>query len=263
MAHERIDDLQRNGCRIIQRPDLFCFGMDAVLLAYWAGACVRRGSRVLDLCSGNGVVPILMDARLPDALRAEGSVHFTGVEINPASVDMARRSAAMNGQDGRIRFLEGDIRRVCRGKLAAGPAGQHGEMEELLPGSFDCVTVNPPYMTGQGGLKGESRDKAIARHEVLCTIDDVAASSADALKSGGHLYMVHRPHRLGDIFQAMERHALAVKGLRMVHPFSDREAMMVLIDAAKGGRTYVRVERPLVIYQEAGVYTEEVRALYG
>ena len=102
---ERIDDLQRGGCRIIQRPALFCFGMDAVLLSAWAQ--VKRGDRVLDLCSGNGIVPILMDARLPEELRQEGSIHFTGVEIQPVCVDLARRSALMNGPSGRIRFLEG------------------------------------------------------------------------------------------------------------------------------------------------------------
>ncbi len=248
VENERIDDLQRDGCKIIQRPDLFCFGMDAVLLASYAS--VKRGDRVLDLCSGNGVVPILMDARLP---REEKNVHFTGVEINSISVDMARRSAAMNGQSDRITFVEGDVRDVCR-------PGTEGEMQ---PASYHCVTVNPPYMTGGGGLKGDSRDRMIARHELLCTVDDVAAAASRALRFGAHLYMIHRPHRLGDIFHALEAHDLAVKRMRMVHPFAQKEANMVLIDAAKGGRPYVHVERPLIIYERAGVYTEEVRALYG
>ena len=295
---ERIDDLQRGGCRIIQRPDLFCFGMDAVLLAAWAR--VKPGQRVLDLCSGNGAVPILMDARMPEEIREAGSVSFAGVEINSTSVDLARRSARMNGQSGRIHFLEKDIRNVCRrkdaGKLENGhpcenagkpengrPCEDVGKLENGHPGkdagkprsecggldgedapeSFDLVTVNPPYMTGGGGLTGESADKAIARHEVLCTIDDVAGAASRALKSGGHLYMVHRPHRLGDLMHALEAHNLALKRMRMVHPFADREANLVLIDAAKGGRMYVHVEKPLVIYRQAGVYTEEVKALYG
>ena len=271
---ERIDDLQRGGCRIIQRPDLFCFGMDAVLLAAWVR--VKPGQRVLDLCSGNGVVPILMDARMPEEIREAGSVSFAGVEINSTSVDLARRSARMNGQSGRIHFLEKDIRNVCRrkdagklenghpGKDAGKPRSERGGLDgEDAPESFDLVTVNPPYMTGGGGLTGESADKAIARHEVLCTIDDVAGAASRALKSGGHLYMVHRPHRLGDLMHALEAHNLALKRMRMVHPFADREANLVLIDAAKGGRMYVHVEKPLVIYRQAGVYTEEVKALYG
>ena len=295
---ERIDDLQRGGCRIIQRPELFCFGMDAVLLAAWAE--VKPGDRVLDLCSGNGIVPILMDARLPEEIRREGSVHFTGVEINPTCVDLARRSAQMNGQAERIRFFEGDVRGLFRaqtepkqvlsdgraqeqsvqssGSACAGQPGQNTSSasaeqsvqstgsvctEQLVPESYDCVTVNPPYMAGSGGLKGPSEDRAIARHEVLCTIDDVAWSARRALKQRGHLYMVHRPHRLGDIFRALTEHGLAVKRMRMVHPFVHKEANLVLIDAVKGGKSYVHAEAPLVIYREKGVYTEELKALYG
>ena len=268
---ERIDDLQRGGCRIIQRPALFCFGMDAVLLSAWAQ--VKRGDRVLDLCSGNGIVPILMDARLPEELRQEGSIHFTGVEIQPVCVDLARRSALMNGQSGRIHFLEGDIRRIC----CAGPVqetsdvlredaagGTHDAVcAQPAPGTFDVVTVNPPYMTGDGGLKGPSPERAIARHEVLCTMEDTARAAARALRQGGHLYLVHRPHRLGDLFHALQKHGLGVGRMRMVHPFSDKEANLVLIDARKGGKMYVHVEAPLTVYRETGVYTEELKALYG
>ena len=268
---ERIDDLQRGGCRIIQRPALFCFGMDAVLLSAWAQ--VKRGDRVLDLCSGNGIVPILMDARLPEEIRQEGSIHFTGVEIQPVCVDLARRSALMNGQSERIRVLEGDIRRIC----CAGPAQEtsDGRCEDAAarmhdescaqpaPGTFDVVTVNPPYMTGDGGLKGPSPERAIARHEVLCTMEDTARAAARALRQGGHLYLVHRPHRLGDLFHALQKHGLGVGRMRMVHPFSDKEANLVLIDARKGGKMYVHVEAPLTVYRETGVYTEELKALYG
>ena len=276
---ERIDDLQRRGCRIIQRPELFCFGMDAVLLSAWAAA--RRGDHVLDLCSGNGIVPILMDARLSEEIRREGSVHFTGVEINSISVDLALRSAQMNGQSERIRFLQGDVKSLFsgddvkmkplaerdNGTMTSGNLGVQGKLPtetlELTPGSFDCVTANPPYMTADGGLKGPSDERAAARHEVLCTIGDVASAARRALKQAGHLYMVHRPHRLGDIFEALTEHDLAIKRMRMVHPFADKEANMVLIDAVKGAKSYVHVEKPLVIYRETGVYTEELKALYG
>lgn len=268
---ERIDDLQRGGCRIIQRPALFCFGMDAVLLSAWAQ--VKRGDRVLDLCSGNGIVPILMDARLPEELRQEGSIHFTGVEIQPVCVDLARRSALMNGQSGRIRFLEGDIRRICcagpaqdtsDGRREDAAAGMHdAACAQPAPGTFDVVTVNPPYMTGDGGLKGPSPERTVARHEVLCTMEDTARAAARALRQGGHLYLVHRPHRLGDLFHALQKHGLGVGRMRMVHPFSDKEANLVLIDARKGGKMYVHVEAPLTVYRETGVYTEELKALYG
>lgn len=240
---ERIDDLQRCGCRIIQNEELFCFGMDAVLLAAFAQPNIGAGSKVLDLCSGNGVIPILLDARM------QGSgVHFTGVEINSTCVDMARRSVLMNGQQDRIRFIEHDIRQEC---------GQ------IAPASFDTVTVNPPYMTGGAGLTGGNYAKTIARHEVLCSIDDVASAASFALHFGGRVFMVHRPHRLGDIFRAFSAHDLEIKRMRMVHPYADREANMVLIEASKGGRPYIHVESPLIIYKDKGVYTQEVRDLYG
>lgn len=263
---ERIDDLQRGGCHIIQRPDQFCFGMDAVLLAAWAK--VKRGMRVLDLCCGNGVIPILMDARLPEEIRQAGSVQFTGVEINSISVDMANRSVQMNGQGARIHILAGDVREVCRRRAPDGRDVLKGVLYEgvdpgLEPASFDVVTLNPPYMTGGGGLTGENVPRSIARHEVLCTIDDAARAASGALIPGGHLFMVHRPHRLGDIFRSFQTHGLGIKRMRMVHPFADKEANMVLIDAAKGGRTYVHAEAPLVIFQKSGEFTEETKALYG
>ena len=240
---ERIDDLQRCGCRIIQNEELFCFGMDAVLLAAFAQPKISAGAKVLDLCSGNGVIPILLDARM------QGSgVHFTGVEINNTCVDMARRSALMNGQQDRIRFIEHDIRQEC---------GQ------IAPASFDIVTVNPPYMTGGAGLTGENYAKTIARHEVLCGIEDVAAAASSALHFGGRVFMVHRPHRLGDIFRAFSARDLEIKRMRMVHPYADREANMVLIEASKGGKPYIHVESPLIIYEGKGIYTQEVRELYG
>ena len=240
---ERIDDLQRCGCRIIQNEELFCFGMDAVLLAAFAQPRISAGAKVLDLCSGNGVIPILLDARM------QGSgVHFTGVEINNTCVDMARRSTLMNGQQDRIRFIEHDIRQEC---------GQ------IAPASFDIVTVNPPYMPGGAGLTGENYAKTIARHEVLCGIEDVAAAASSALRFGGRVFMVHRPHRLGDIFRAFSARDLEIKRMRMVHPYADREANMVLIEASKGGKPYIHVESPLIIYEGKGIYTQEVRELYG
>ena len=156
----------------------------------------------------------------------------------------------MNGQSERIRFLEGDVRRLFRGGI-------------LSPGIYDSVTVNPPYMTADGGLKGPSGERAAARHEVLCTFGDVAEAARRALKQAGHLYLVHRPHRLGDIFEALLKNDLAVKRMRMVHPFAEKEANLLLIDAVKGAKSYLHVEKPLVIYRETGVYTEELKALYG
>lgn len=257
-ADERLDDLQREGCRIIQNPNLFCFGMDAVLLAAFAQEGLRKASRVLDLCSGNGVIPILMDARLRAFGKAgdrsccsgekEAVCRFWGIEINEDSVDMARRSAEYNRQSERIHFLHGDLK----------------EASSLLPSSsFDLVTVNPPYMLAGHGLTGKNEALTAARHEVLCTLDDVVRACCQMVRPGGKVCMVHRPFRLADIFRSMDRCSLEPKRMRLVYPMADRESNMVLIEAVRGGRPRLKVEQPLVIYQQPGVYTEEVRALYG
>jgi len=237
---ERIDDLQRGGCRIIQDERLFCFGMDAVLLSAYAQ--VREGERVLDLCTGNGIVPILCEARLRPM-----TAQFTGIEIGARSVDLARRSVRLNGQEERIRIIEGDVKR----------AG------ELVPSaSFDVVTANPPYMAGGHGLLGTNAEKAAARHELLCTLDDVTAAAARALRPGGRFCIVHRPFRMADLFRSLDRHALEVKRLRLVCPFAGSEPNLLLAEAVKGGRAGLKAEPPLVIYKGKGEYTEEVRRIY-
>lgn len=166
--NERLDELHRNGYYIIQDPARFCFGMDAVLLSGFARA--RRGERVLDLGTGTGIIPILMEAKT----EAED---FTALEIQEESADMARRSVLYNHLEEKIRVVTGDI------KDASGIFGAS---------SFDIVTTNPPYMIGQHGISSGSEAKAIARHEVLCTLDDILRESAKLLVPGGRFYMVHR-----------------------------------------------------------------------
>ena len=236
---ERIDDLERNGYQIIQNPAGFCFGMDAVLLSGWARA--GKKDRVLDLGTGTGIIPILMAARTQAA-------HLTGLEIQKESVDMARRSVKLNGLDERIRIVEGDIR-------------QAGRLFEAA--SFDVVTSNPPYMKGAHGLKNPDLPKAIARHEILCSLEDLVREAAYLLRPGGKFFLVHRPFRLAEIFREMNTFGLEPKRMRLVYPFADREPNMVLIEAAKGGRPRMTVEKPLIVYQKPGVYTDEIYEIYG
>ena len=176
---ERIDELQRNGYRIIQNPERFCFGMDAVLLSGFARA--KKQERCLDLGCGNGIIPILMEAK------TEGK-HFTGLEIQPESADMAKRSVALNGLQDRIDIVEGDIKDASKIFGAS---------------SFHVVTTNPPYMTAQHGLTNVYEAKTIARHEVLCNLEDIIRESARLLMPGGRFYMVHRPFRLAEIISLM------------------------------------------------------------
>lgn len=238
-ANERIDDLQRNHYKIIQNPGRFCFGMDAVLLSGFARA--RQGDRVIDLGTGTGIIPILMEAKT-------NAEKFTGLEIQPDSADMARRSVRMNGLEKKIEIITGDIK----------------EAESLFgAASFDVVTSNPPYMTEHHGLTNPEEPKAIARHEILCTLEDVINQSSRLLKPGGNLFMVHRPFRLVDIFVLLRKYKLEPKRLKLVYPFVDKEPNMVLIEANRGGRARMTVEKPLIVYKEQGVYTEEIYDIYG
>ncbi len=237
--NERLDSLQRNGYQIIQNPEKFCFGMDAVLLSGFAKA--KEGDRVLDMGTGTGIIPILMEAKTSAA-------QLIGLEIQPESADMARRSVACNHLEHKIQIVDGDI------KEAAGIFGA---------ASFDVVTCNPPYMIGQHGIQNPDAPKAIARHEILCTLEDVVSQAAKLLKPGGHFYMVHRPFRLAEIITLMTQYRLEPKRMQLVYPYVDKEPNMVLIEGVRGGRSRMTVEKPLIVYQEPGVYTPEIYDVYG
>ena len=236
---ERVDELNRKGYRIIQDTKQFCFGMDAVLLS--AFVKVKPKQRVLDLGTGTGVIPILLEAKTPGE-------HFTGLEIQPDSADMARRSVALNGLTDKIDIVTGDI------KYASKIFGAS---------SFDVITTNPPYMIGSHGIKNDRDAKTIARHEVLCSLDDILRESAKMLKQGGHFYMVHRPFRLAEIFSKMVEYRIEPKRMCLVYPYVDKEPNMVLIEGLHGGKSRLTVEKPLIVYKEPGVYTEEIYEIYG
>lgn len=237
--NERIDDLERNGYRIIQDPGRFCFGMDAVLLSGFTR--VKDGAEVLDLGTGTGIIPILLEAKT-------GAAHLTGLEIQEDSADMARRSVCLNGLENKIDIVTGDIKE----------AG-----ERFGAASFDVITCNPPYMIGEHGLKNPEDAKAIARHEILCTLEDVAAQTARLLKPGGGFFMVHRPFRLAEIIVVLQKYKLEPKRMQLVYPFVDKEPNMVLIEARRGGRPRMTVEKPLIIYRKPGEYMPEIYDIYG
>lgn len=236
---ERIDDLNRNGYRIIQDKNRFCFGMDAVLLSGFAR--VKEGEQVLDLGTGTGIIPILLEAKTKGR-------HFTGLEIQPDSADMAERSVALNGLSDKIDIVTGDIKDASKIFGAS---------------SFDVITTNPPYMIGAHGLKNPEEAKAIARHEVLCTLEDVIRESAKLLKPGGHFFMVHRPFRLAEIISMMHEYRLEPKRMQLVYPFVDKEPNMVLIEGSRGGKSRMTIEKPLIVYKEPGVYMDEIYDIYG
>ena len=237
-AGERLDDLQIKGYEIIQSPGRFCFGMDAVLLSSYAK--IRNRELALDLGTGTGILPILLEAK------NEGE-HYTGLEIQEESADMARRSVSHNGLEDKIDIVTGDI------KEASGIFGA---------ASFHVITTNPPYMIGEHGLKNEKEALYIARHEALCTLDDILRESARLLKPKGRFYMVHRPFRLPEILAKMSAYGIEPKRMRLVYPYIDKEPNMVLLEGLRGGRPRMQVEPPLIVYQKDGEYTEELMRIY-
>ncbi|MCD7836074.1 MAG: tRNA1(Val) (adenine(37)-N6)-methyltransferase [Lachnospiraceae bacterium] len=237
--NERLDELQRNGYRIIQNPEKFCFGMDAVLLTGFARAA--KGERLLDLGTGTGIIPVLMEAKTNIG-------QLIGLELQEESADMARRSVELNGLSDKISIITGDIKEA--GSL-------------FKAASFDCITCNPPYMIGNHGLTNPDEPKAIARHELFCTFEDVARETSVLLKPGGHFYLVHRPFRLAEIMITLSRYKLEPKRLQLVYPYVDKEPNMVLIEAVRGARPRMTVEKPLIVYKEKDVYMPEIREIYG
>ena len=236
---ERLDDLQRNGLTLIQNPSTFCFGMDAILLSHFA--TIKKGDRVLDLGCGNGIMPILLTAI------SQGE-HFTGLEIQQPIADMARRSVLLNKLENRVDIVNGDIKEAALLFRAA---------------SFNVVITNPPYMNENHGITNPTLPKAIARHELLCSLEDVIGQAAKLLVPGGRFFMVHRPFRLTEIFDLMKKYRIEPKRMQLVYPFVDKEPNMVLIEGVRGGKTRISVEKPLIIYQKDGNYQPEIYDIYG
>ncbi len=230
---ERLDDLQLNGLELIQNPDKFCFGIDAVFLSDFAK--VKPDETVLDMGTGNGIIPILLSAK------TQGR-KFTGLEIQAETADMARRSVAHNHLEDRIEIVTGDIKEAAN---------------IFKPSFFDVITINPPYMIAEHGLKNPDDAKAAARHEVLCSLDDILRESMKLLQDKGRFYMVHRPFRLTEIVIKMNRYKIEPKRIQFIHPYIDREPVLVLIEGVRGARPRVTIEPPIVIYSNSSAIRGE------
>ncbi|MGI6575863.1 MAG: tRNA1(Val) (adenine(37)-N6)-methyltransferase [bacterium] len=234
---EKLEDLQRCNLKIIQSKNTFRFGFDAVLLADFA--TVKKGDRVLDLGTGNGIIPLLLAGKKEPAL-----IH--GLEIQPRLVDMAQRSVAINGLEGLIKIIPGDLR--C-------PPAQ------LLAGKYDLVVSNPPYLPA-GGKLNPCLELAIARHEILCSLADVIKTGAQMARFRGRLALIHRPGRLVDLLGILRQQGLEPKVIRFVHSTIKSPPAMVMVEAVKGGRPHVQVLPPLAIYDQEGQYTADIMDIY-
>ena len=229
---ERLDDLQINGLELIQNPDKFCFGIDAVLLSDFVK--VRTGEQLLDLGTGNGIIPVLLSAKTEAG-------HLTGLEIQDDIAEMARRSIAHNHLEERVDIVTGDIKEAA---------------EIFKPAFFDVITTNPPYMLADHGMRNPDDAKAIARHEVLCSLDDILRESMRLMQDKSRFYMIHRPFRLTEIMIKMHQYKIEPKRIRFVHPYIDKEPAMVLIEGVRGAKPRVTVEPPLIIYDRNGTAEE-------
>ncbi len=236
---EQIDTL-KNGYKIIQDSERFQFGIDAVLLADFACKGLKAGESVIDLGTGTGIIPLLM------AKGCEAAA-FTGLEVQKDSADMAARSVALNALEGRIKIINGDLK----------------ESEKLFPRhSFNVVTCNPPYMIDAHGKGNELDALTIARHEVLCNLEDVVAAADSLLATHGRFFMIHRPFRLPEIFYSLEKHKMEMKRMRLVYPFAGKEPNLVLIEARKNAKRRLTIEPPLVVRNDDGEYTAEIKEIY-
>lgn len=236
--NERIDDLLTNDLKLIQSEEVFCFSLDAVLLAHFA-SLPKRG-KFLDLCTGNGVIPILLSTRT--------NGHITGVDIQERLIDMAQRSVQLNGLESQIELVCGDLREIHK---------------QLGYGTYDYITVNPPYLPPGRGKMNENPYILAARYEIYCNLNDVVAACSKLVKSGGKVAIVHRSDRLVDLIAELRAHRLEPKRMRFVHPRSDEEANMVLVEAIKDGGKEVRVLPPLIVFAEGQTYTLELQKIFG
>ena len=235
---ERVDDLQRNGLRIIQSPSAFRFGMDAVLLSDFAR--LRPHDRVADLGTGTGILPLLLSQK-------EDTAVFEAVEIQPDMADMASRSVALNGLKDRIHVHAMDMRKAY---------------EQFGRESMDAVVCNPPYGKKGGTLGSETSSVLIARHETDCTIEDVAASCSVLLKNHGRLSIVFPAQRMLELCDALRKCRLEPKRIRLVCAHVDKPPYLVMIEAMKNAKPQLLWMPPLVVYHADGTETEEIMRIY-
>lgn len=227
-----------NGYEILQDKNCFMFGIDAVLLADYASQSVRKNDSVIDLCTGNGIIPLLMANKVNK---------IDGLEIQERCANMAQESIRLNSLEERIKISMGDVKQV----------------NQLYPKhSFNCVTCNPPYMINEHGRQNITDEKTIARHEILCSLEDVISAADFLMQTHGKFFMIHRPFRLPEIFYAMKNHGIEPKKMRLVHPFENTEPNLVLIEGRKNANPRLLIEKPLVVYKKAGEYTDEIQEIY-
>ncbi len=237
--NERIDDLEYKGLKIIQNKEGFCFGIDSVLLSDFAKD-IRNNSTVLDLGTGTGILGILLCAKTK-------LDKIYGIEVQENVAEMANRSIKLNNLGNRFEIINDNIKNLEK---------------YFKENSIDAIVSNPPYKRENSGLQNESEAKLISRHEITASLEDFVSISSKMLKNNGSLYMVHRPERLSDLIGLLTNYHLEPKILRMVHSYSTSKPKLILIKATKNAKSFLNIEKPLIIYNNDGTYTEEILKIY-
>ena len=237
---ERVENIGFGELKLIQNPDAFCYGIDAVILSDFANSIYPEFRNVVDLCTGTGIIPFILSHK-------NGSAQFTGIDVQESSIDMAQRSCEMNGLEARLRFACSDILEMDEGFFAD---------------DVDMVTCNPPYFVKGGAIPNSNAKKFIARHETTATVEDFIKAAAKLLKGKGHFFMVHRPSRLVDIFHFCRKYGLEPKDIRYVVPKADEIPNIVLIHCTAGGGRELKHMRNLCVYNQDGSYTDEIESIY-
>ena len=240
-----IVDTLKNGYKIIQNSEMFKFGIDAVLLSYFSFNQIRNNEKIIDLGTGNGIIPLL--------LAKSRAKTITGLEIQKENVEIAKKSIALNQLENKINMIQGDIKLVSK---------------DFPKHSFDSVLTNPPYMINNHGKQNPNDAKLIARHEVLCNLEDIISAADFLLKPNGKFFMIHKAFRLPEIFNSMINHKIEPKRMQMILPFVDKEANLVLIEGRKNGNPRLQIEKNLIVYEKSdtdkpSTYTKMIEEIYG
>lgn len=237
--NERIDDLEFKGLKIIQNSEGFCFGIDSVLLSDFAKE-IKKNSKVIDIGTGTGIISLLL------CKKTELSKIY-GIEIQEEVADMAKRSIILNNLEDKFEIINKNIKDI---------------FEVLEQNSVDAIVTNPPYMKLNTGAQNESKKKLISRHEIECNLEDIVKISYKLLKSKGEFYMVHRAERIVDILYYLRKYKLEPKKIRFIHSKKEKEPNLVLIKAIKDAGEHLKIEKPLVVYNDDGTYTDEILDIY-
>lgn len=241
--NERIDDLEIKGMKIIQNKNGFCFGIDSVLLSDFAKE-IKNGAKCVDLGTGTGILGILLCAKT-------NLSQIIGIEIQEEVAEMANRSIILNNLENKFKIININLKEIKNNKI-----------NYLEKNSFDYIITNPPYKKLNTGKINENEKKLISRHEITANLDDFIEVANYLLKDKGTIFMVHRPERLADIIEKMRKEKIEPKEIKFVYPKVNEKPNLILIKGVKNAKPFLKINKPLYIYNEDGSYTDEILKIY-